>query len=70
MVNKEKVKTKKKKEKLYFKKKDQKISNLLLNISFLENYFSCTFKAQIIKNKDVASKGTPNISITRQVKET
>lgn len=52
------------------KRKDKQEGNLLLNINFLGNYFSCTFKAQIIKNKDVPSKGTPLLSITRQVKGT
>lgn len=50
------------------KRQDKQVSNLLLNINLLGNYFSCTFKAQVIKNKDAPSKGTPILSITRQVK--
>lgn len=52
------------------KRQDKQVNNLLLNINLLGNYFSCTFKAQIIKNKDVPSKGTPILSTTRQVKGT
>lgn len=52
------------------KRQNKQVSNLLLNINLLGNYFSRTFKAQIIKNKDVPSKVKPILSITREVKGT
>lgn len=45
--------------KMTFQKiQDMQVSNLLLKINLLGNYFSCTFKAQIIKNKNAPCSAT------------
>lgn len=52
------------------KRQDKQVSNLLLDINLLINYFSCNFKAQVTKKKHVPSKRTPILSINRQMKGT